>query len=105
MGSVAVRRPLLMVVAAVMLVVSAVVCNSLAYTAGEEAGGHQHAESTEEGPKQKEADVGEEAKETSESWAGWAKDKIQEGLGLKHDAAAAAAGEAKDKLEQVISGE
>ncbi|GAB2265540.1 hypothetical protein Dimus_000588 [Dionaea muscipula] len=82
------RLALVLAVAAAMLVLSVVVCND---TAVDTEGG------------------GKEAKEAPESWAGWAKEKIQEGLGgLKHDGsddAAAAAGEhTKDKMEQVVSG-
>lgn len=63
----------------------------------------------------KASDAAKVAKEASESWTGWAKEKISEGLGLKQDEAietatkasddaAATAKKTKDKIQEVVSG-
>ncbi|GMH29709.1 hypothetical protein Nepgr_031552 [Nepenthes gracilis] len=94
MGLVGVVRWWVMTLAATMLVASAVVCN---FTEGM----HQYNDFKEKGAKQKGAEAWEKAKETSESWASWAKDKLQKGLGLKHhhdEASAAAAAAAKTRV-------
>lgn len=65
--------------------------------------------------KYKAAEMGKETRETSESWAGWAKEKISEGLGLKaeeaketankaSDSATETAKKTKDKVEDMASG-
>lgn len=62
--------------------------------------------------KDKAAETGKEPKETSESWAGWAQEKISEGLGLKaeetakkaSDSATETAKKTKDKAEDTASG-
>lgn len=63
------------------------------------------------------AEKAKEAKEASETWAEWAKEKISEGLGLKHDdhdikdtakkasdMASGTAKKTKDKVQEVASG-
>ncbi|KAE8685793.1 Late embryoproteinsis abundant protein D-29 [Hibiscus syriacus] len=45
----------------------------------------------------KASDIGEEAKESTESWTGWVKGKIPEGLGFKQGESAQREEEAKDK--------
>lgn len=60
----------------------------------QEANKYEEAKGRTEEAKNKVGDTAHEAKEASESWTEWAKDKITEGLGFKHDE------DAKDKVRQ-----
>lgn len=83
----------------VMVLVALAVSSCCGATSGD-VWGHDKAE---EAKVKSEEAVGD-AKEATESWTGWAMDKISENLGLKTEEAADAAKKAKDKATRTASG-